>query len=160
VTRLAANGWWYLDWNEVKGGVVAGLLGAFIAWGIGRLIREKRNRDDFGRLAGDYDVMDKADRTQVIATATIKGRGPRLEMTWQWNDGSLVTGQVSMNEQSRVTGAGSYTHVRGSALGWGSIYVQVADHDRRVLLVDGTFTDSDSRQQVASAWVWRRRERG
>jgi hypothetical protein len=62
-----------------------------------------------------------------------------------------------MNEQSRVTGAGSYEHFRGAG-GWGDFSVQVASRERGVvrLLVDGRYTDQANRKVVATAWVWQK----
>ena len=60
-----------------------------------------------------------------------------------------------MNEQSRLTGAGGYQHERGG-LGWGHLAVVVASRGENTarLLLDGRYTDQDTRDLVATAWVW------
>jgi hypothetical protein len=93
---------------------------------------------------------------QADGTATLSGNGPVLKLAWTLKDGSEVNGTLAMNEQSRVTGAGGYDHVRGTAYGWGDLSVQVAvrRRDKVRLLADGRFTDQRARQQIAGAWVW------
>lgn len=135
-------------------GVLAGVIAAGIAWGIGRTIRWGRNLNDFGRLAGEYRVIEKQGRTD--GTVIITGNGSQLGFIWTMRDKSTVEGTLAMNEQSRVTGAGSYTHSRGESYGWGDLSFQVAARKRGAirLLVDGRFTNTTSRSHVASAWVW------
>jgi hypothetical protein len=146
------------DWSGISGGVLAGLLAALIAWAVGRGLRRRRNRADFGSLSGGYQVAEKS-TDEVAGTATLTGNGPSLHLSWVMEDGTVATGTIVMNEQSRVDGSGSYTHDTESGLGWGYLRVRVASRDPVVLRVDGTFTDQRARSEVASAWVWRRRTR-
>ena len=145
-----------VGWGDVLGGVAAGLIGSFLAWAVGRAIRWRRNRIDFGGLAGEYRVSDKGLSETANGAATLSGTGSVLEFAWTLEDGSEIEGTLAMNEQSRVTGAASYDHVRGSAYGWGDFSFQMAGRERPGvrLLVDGRFTDQRTRQQVAGAWVW------
>jgi hypothetical protein len=144
--------------SELLGGVVAGLVASAIAWCVGRVVRWQRNRDDFGSLAGAYDVSEK-ETGLAVGTVAIHGHGPILNLEWTHPDGSQASGRIAMNEQSRVTGSGSYEHRRGSNVGWGYFMLQVASRERDAvrLLVDGTFTDQELRRQTASAWVWEKR---
>lgn len=116
-----------------------------------------RNRDDFGRLAGEYRVTQKPPSNESNGTARLSGNGPLLDLVWTFEDGSKAKGTLSMNEQSRVTGAGSYEHFRGAG-GWGDFSVQVATRERDAvrLLVDGQYTDQANRKLVATAWVWQK----
>jgi hypothetical protein len=145
-----------VGWSDLLGGVVAGVIASTIAWGISRLYRLRRNRIDFGRLAGEYRVREKQPSEEADGTVTLRGNGPVLDLAWTLGDRSEVRGTVSMNEQSRVSGAGSYDHVRGENYGWGYFSLQVAEGERGPirLLVDGRFTDQKARQQIAGAWVW------
>jgi hypothetical protein len=145
-----------LGCGELIGGVVAGLIGSAIAWTVGRTVRSKRNRDDFGSLAGEYQVREKQPSEQPDGTVTISGSGPNLDFLWTLGNGSEARGRLAMNEQSRVTGSGSYEHRRGANRGWGDLTIQVASRERNSvrLLVDGRYTSQKDRQQVASAWVW------
>jgi hypothetical protein len=85
--------------------------------GSARAARWRRNRDDFGRLAGEYRVSEKQPSERADGTATLSGSGPMLTLAWTLEDGSEVTGTLSMNEQSPVTGAGSYEHTRAPIAG-------------------------------------------
>jgi hypothetical protein len=151
---------WAFGRGEVLGGVIAGLIASAIAWGVGRLVRWKRNIDDFGVLAGEYNVYEKAPSDRADGTLTLKGKSPVLDVSWTLEDGSTVRGTLTMNEQSRVTGSGSYEHRRGSAGGWGDFSVHVASRKQGAVrvLVDGRFTDQELRRQIASAWVWEMHE--
>jgi hypothetical protein len=144
-----------VGWGDVLGGVVAGLIASVLAWAVGRVLRWRRNRFDFGGLAGAYRVNEKWSEKDD-GTATVSGTGPLLKFTWTLADGSEVKGTLAMNEQSRVTGAGSYDHVRGNAYGWGHFTFQVAGRKQGGvrLLVDGRFTDQRARQEIAGAWLW------
>jgi len=150
-----------VGWGDVLGGVVAGLIASFLAWAVSKALRWRRNRLDFGGLAGEYRVSEKGRSETGNRTATLTGAGPLLKFAWTLKDGSEIKGTLAMNEQARVTGAGSYDHVRGSAYGWGGLSFQVAGRERSSvhLLVDGWFTDQTARQQIASAWVWKMHER-
>ena len=145
-----------VGWGDLLGGVLAGFIASTVAWGVGRIRRWRRNRDDFGRLAGEYLVSEKQPSERADGTVTLGGSGPVLDLAWTLKDGSEVRGMISMNEQSRVTGAGSYDHVRGTNYGWGYFSLQVAVRERGVvrILVDGRFTDQRTRRQIAGAWVW------
>lgn len=151
---------WSFERGEVLGGVVAGLIASGIAWGIGRLVRWRRNAGDFGVLAGTYDVFEKQPSAEAAGTVTLTGDGPVLDVVWTLEDGSEARGTLTMNEQSRVTGAGTYEHRRGTNRGWGEFTVHVASRRARAvrLLVDGRFTDQKLRQQIASAWTWEMQE--
>lgn len=136
-------------WN-VLGGVFAAFAYALILW----WRRRERNLDDFGRLAGKYRVTQKWSE-EPQGTVTLSGNGPKLDFVWTMEDGSAPTGKLWMNEQTRLTGAGSYQH-RRTGFGWGELTVQVADRERGAvrLLVDRQFTDPTAHQPVAEAWVW------
>jgi hypothetical protein len=157
VHLLAADSsWWCVTWGDIAGGVVAGLIAALIAWAIGRGLRERRNRRDFGRLAGDYDVTVKLEGTPE-GVVTLRRRGSNLDLTWVLANDTIATGTLAMNEQSRVTGSGSYVHETASGTVGGELHVQVAPPD--TLFVDGVYTQQQARETVATAWVWRRRKR-
>jgi hypothetical protein len=141
---------------DLAGGVIAGLIAAGIAWGIGFALRVRRNRSRFGRLAGTYRVFEKQPSRKGAGTVEVTGNGPTLDFAWTLADGSKAAGQIAMNEQSGVTGSGSYEHTRGANQGWGYLSVQVASRERGAarLLVDGTYTRQKTRDEVATAWVW------
>jgi hypothetical protein len=112
------------------------------------VVRWKRNRDDFGSLAGSYDVNEKEPSDRADGTVVIEGNGPTLAFVWRLADGSEARGTIAMNEQSRVTGTGSYEHFRDGKLGWGDLWLQVASRERDAvrLLVDGRYTKQEARQ--------------
>lgn len=135
---------------------MAGLIASAFAWAIGLALRLKRNRDDFGSLAGKYSVNEKEPSQRPDGTVVIDGNGPNLNFVWTFADGTEARGQIAMNEQSRVTGSGSYEHVRDERHGWGDVWLQVGSRERDAvrLLVDGRYTNQEKRLGVASAWVW------
>ena len=140
--------------NEIVGGVLAGLIATAIVGGFAWLRRYVRNRADFGSLAGEYEVTTKS-TDEAEGMATLSGTGPILGLRWVLANGTVATGTVVMNEQSRVDGSGSYTHDTETGPGWGYLRVRVDSRDPAVLRVDGTFTDQDVRTEIATAWVWR-----
>jgi hypothetical protein len=93
-------------WSDIWGGVVAGLIASLIVWGFSSGRRRWRNRADFGSLAGDYEVEEKA-TNKPEGTATLTGTGPTLGLRWVLEDGTVTMGTIVMNEASRVDGAGS-----------------------------------------------------
>ena len=90
---------------------------------------------------------------QPDGKAKVSRDGATLGFVWTFPDGTEATGTLAMNEQSRVTGSGSYKHLRG-ALGWGYLTAHVAsrEKDAAQLLVDGRYTLD--RGDVSTAWVW------
>lgn len=145
-----------IGWGEVLGGIVAGLLASAVIAVAARCWRRHRDRKDFGCLAGTYDVTEKQPTEQPDGMVEVAGDGPVLTFVWTFGDGSVAEGALTMNEQSRVTGAGSYKHVRGSNLGWGYVTLIVASRgkDAAQLLVDGRYTRQKHRDEIATAWVW------
>lgn len=149
------DGLWGFGWADFLGGIAAGLIATGIVWVATSLLRRKRNRDAFGPLIGTYKVTRKHPSDQPDGEVTIKGDGPILTLDWTLASGSRAEGTLAMNEQSRITGAGSYEHVQG-APGWGYLTVHVASRKKGAarLLVDGRYTREAKRDEVSTAWVW------
>lgn len=136
---------------DLLGGVLAGLIGTAIIYGFSKVRQQRRNSADFGCLAGVYDVTVKQS-DEPEGSVMITGDGPLLSFAWKMDGGTDAVGTIAMNEQSRVTGSGSYEHGDG----WGYLTVQVASRERGAarLLVDGRYTRQKERDEVSTAWVW------
>jgi hypothetical protein len=103
---------------DLLGGILAGLIGSAIVLAAGWWWRRRRNRADFGCLAGTYNVTEKQPSQKPEGTVTINGDGPLLAFVWTTADGSNAEGMLTMNEQARTTGTGSYarrSRVRGAS---------------------------------------------
>lgn len=147
---------WGVGWGDLLGGIVAGLIGAAIVGAFAWWRRRRRDRADFGSLAGSYAVTEKQPSQRAEGTVTVTGDGPLLSFEWTTADGSQAHGTLAMNEHSRVTGTGSYEQVRGLNHGWGYLTVYVASREQGAarLLVDGRYTRQANRDEVSTAWVW------
>jgi hypothetical protein len=150
------SGLWVLGWADFFGGVLAGL----IASGIGATAvwcwRGWQRSAAFDPLVGIYGVTRKYPSNEHEGVVRVTRDGATLRFVWAFPDGTQALGTFAMNEQSRMSGSGSYKHFRGAA-GWGFLIVHVASRERDAteLLVDGRYTQD--RDEVSTAWVWEKR---
>lgn len=147
---------WGVGWGDLLGGVIAGLIASAVVGALVWWWRRRRDRKDFGCLAGTYDATEKQPSEKPDGTVVVTGDGPVLTFVWRFGDGSVADGTLAMNEQSRFIGSGGYEHVRGRNLGWGQVTVIVASRDKGAarLLIDGQYTRQEMRDAVWTAWVW------
>jgi hypothetical protein len=62
------------DWNDIWGGLVAGLLATVLVGTFTWVRRQRRDRRDFGSLAGEYDVTEKGTcRAEVRPRSRARG---------------------------------------------------------------------------------------
>lgn len=136
------------------GGVLAGVVAAFIWTLIVAGYRVRRLKREFAPLSGTYRVTRKFTDQPQPETLSITVKKNLLTVQSQGADG-LYSGLIAMSEEFPSSGRGHYQHAKDGAQLWGFWDVQRKDDD--TLLVHTTFT-KPTQVAVVAGYEWERIE--
>lgn len=127
-------------------------------WAVGALvIRRRRNRRDFGLLAGRFRERAKYAETAADGarelTIEVSGNVLTVRFTLLPLGQNFLEGEIAMSEGFRRSGSGHYYHDKGGPELWGFWTLTV--RDKNTLMLHSEYANK-SKQIIAEGKVWER----